>query len=160
MTADEFKKELFWTFNLNLTKEGEAKLDKLIERITKARIEQKHIYITGRPKVRPSEEEVNGLINKYCEIHGTTYKDFFRQTGYRVGKEKISSARCDVCREIKVKYPHLVLGDIDLLIGKKRTNHTTIGYYLYSCKSITVNLPLQGAKYVKYKRHERKNQAA
>jgi len=110
MTADEFKKELFWTFNLNLTKEGEAKLDKLIERITKARIEQKHIYITGRPKVRPSEEEVNGLINKYCEIHGT--------------------------------------------------NHTTIGYYLYSCKSITVNLPLQGAKYVKYKRHERKNQAA
>ncbi len=86
----------------------EAKLDKLIERITKARIEQKHIYITGRPKVRPTEEEVNGLINKYCEIHGTTYKDFFRQTGYRVGKEKISSARCDVCREIKVKYPHLV----------------------------------------------------
>ncbi len=54
MTSDEFKKELFWTFNLNLTKEGEAKLDKLIERITKARIEQKHIYITGRPKVRPS----------------------------------------------------------------------------------------------------------
>ncbi len=23
MTSDEFKKELFWTFNLNITKEGE-----------------------------------------------------------------------------------------------------------------------------------------